>query len=136
MTSPRDNIQLVREWTGQSIRAIAKTLDTDPSSFDKKVRNRMTADLILEIAKATHSDPIEGLRLAGMIPDETARDVDAMINEAMRLLKEAKRLSAGQANVVPLWKNQPSDDEIVQEANEYPAAAQERTERLDEPENP
>ena len=71
-----------------------------------------------------------------MIPDETARDVDAMINEAVRLLKEAQRLSAGQGNVVPLWKNLPSDDEIVQEANEYPAAAQERTERLDEPENP
>lgn len=131
-----DNSEIIKEWTGSTVYAIAKELGTDKSSFSKKVKHRLDADLILEIAKVTHSDPIEGLRMFGMIPDETARDVDAMINEAMRLLKEAKRLSAGQSNVVPLWKNQPSDDEIVQEANEYPAAAQERTERLDEPENP
>lgn len=131
-----DNAEIVKEWTGSTVYAIAKELDTDKSSFSKKVKHRLDADLVIEIAKVTHSDPIEGLRMFGMIPEETARDVDAMLNEAMRLLKEAKRLSAGQDNVVPLWKNQPSDDEIVQEANEYPAAAQERTEHLDEPENP
>lgn len=133
---PNENAEFLRTWTGMSIYAIAKKMGTDPSSFDKRVKNRLTADLIIEVSRATHQDPIEGLRLAGMIPDESARDIDAMLNEAMRLLKEAKRLSAGQGNVVPLWKNQPSDDEIVQEANEYPAAAQERTERLDEPDNP
>ena len=133
---PNENAEFLRTWTGMSIYAIAKKMGIDPSSFDKRVKNRLTADLIIDVARATHQDPIEGLRLAGMIPEETARDVDAMLNEAMRLLKEAQRLSAGQDNVVPLWKNLPSDDEIVQEANEYPAAAQERTEHLDEPENP
>lgn len=119
-----------------SIYAIAKTIGTDPSSFDKKVKNRITADLVIEIAKAVGKDPIEGLRLAGMIPDERARNIETLLDEAVSLLQEAKRLSAAQSNVVPMWQNDSSDDEIVEEANEFPAAAQERTERLDEPESP
>lgn len=133
---PNENAEFLRTWTGMSIYAIAKKMSIDPSSFDKRVKNRLTADLIIDVSRATHQDPIEGLRLAGMIPEEKARDIQSMLDEAARLIKEAQRLSAGQGNVVPLWKNQPSDDEIVQEANEYPAAAQERTEHLDEPENP
>lgn len=134
--NPNPNAEFLRTWTGMSIYAIAKKMSIDPSSFDKRVKNRLTADLIIEVARATHQDPIEGLRLAGMIPDEKARDIQGMLDEAARLIKEAQRLSAAQSNVVPLWKNQPSDDEIVQEANDYPAAAQERTEHLDEPDNP
>lgn len=133
---PSENVAFIREWTGMSIYAIAKTIGTDPSSFDKKVKNRITADLVIEIAKAVGKDPIEGLRLAGMIPDERARNIETLLDEAVSLLQEAKRLSAAQSNVVPMWQNDSSDDEIVEEANEFPAAAQERTERLDEPESP
>ena len=129
-------MEFVREFTGKTPYAVAKLLGKDPSSYEKRIKRGISADSILEMARATHSDPIEGLRLAGMIPEEKARDIQGMLDEAARLIKEAQRLSAGQGNVVPLWKNLPSDDEIVQEANEYPAAAQERTERLDEPENP
>lgn len=131
-----DNIEIIRNWTGRSIYSLAKEMGIDPSSFDKKVRHRLDADLVIEIAKLTHQDPVEGLKLTGFIPEEKARDIQDMLREAATLIKEAQRLSAGQSNVVPLWQNQPSDEEIIEEANEYPAAAQERTERLEEPDNP
>lgn len=137
------NTEIIRDWTGLSIYAIAKEMGTDPSSFDKKVKNRLNADLILDIARATGADPLQGLRMAGLLPEKTAETVDSLMSEAMRLMKKAQQLqaeigdTAGQSNVVPIWKNQqPTEEEIIEEANEYPAAAQEHTDPLEEPDNP
>lgn len=141
--NPSENTEWVRKFTGMSIRQLALNAGADPSSFDKRIKRGIDADLIIEISKASGADPIEGLRRQGFIPSETADTVDSLLAEAARLIKRARQLqaesakTAGTSNVTPICKNnRPTEEEIVEEANEYPTAAQERTDPLEEPESP
>lgn len=141
--SPNENTEWVRQFTGMSIRQLALKSGADPSSFDKRIKRGIDADLIIQISKASGADPIEGLRQQGLIPQGNAETVESLMAEAVRLMKRAQQLqaetdnSAGQSNVTPIWKNQPpTEEEIIEEANENPAAAQEHTDPLEEPDNP
>ena len=92
--SPNENTEWVRQFTGMSIRQLALKSGADPSSFDKRIKRGIDADLIIQISKASGADPIEGLRQQGLIPQDKAETVDSLMAEAARLIKRAQQLRA------------------------------------------
>lgn len=125
----RGAAEWVRRYTGTSIRQVALKLGLNPSSFDRRVKNGLTADLIIDIAQAFDRDPVAALRIAGMISGTTEETITDILDQAGQLIGRARDMTTPKPHLV-------TDDDIAEELNTTPQAAQDATPPLEEPDAP
>lgn len=134
MVMPTTSIDTLKQLTdAESIRQIALALGQDPSSFDKKIKRNLSADLVIEIAQAYGIDPVNALKQTGHISGQAEVSVNEKLAQAVALIQQVQNEIKEQraSNVHQLRNN-----DLINEANTLPAAAQKRTPRLEEPEQP
>lgn len=86
-----DNSEWVKEFTGDSLRGVARKLGLGASNLQRQLKAYLPADRVIEIANAYGKDPVRALKETGHIKDVQPLTPSELIEQAQELLTQAHR---------------------------------------------